>query len=77
MTIYVGRWDLLSPEWADGVPIDERDRFEIDGEIKRQISMEGDNFPVIGKYYPFEFEILFNQDLGGRINAQDYWIRII
>lgn len=77
MTIYVGRWDLLPLDWEGINGLYDKNRFEIAQEIEREKKLAGDNDGFIGEYYPFFFEDAFNHDLGGRLSATDYWIKII
>ena len=74
MTIYVGRWDLLPANWEGYNGLCQKSRQEIYQEVRRQHIVCGDSY--IDTFSPDEFEELFNQDLEGRLNTKEYWIKI-
>lgn len=74
MKIYVGRWDLLPKEMEGINGLYNITREEATHEVLRQEDETHDR--VCGIYFPHEFEDLFNQDLTGRFNNADYWIKI-
>lgn len=85
MKIYVGRWDLLPPEWEGYNGLMEKNEEEIKKEVLRQQAVDfvafckkerGSADAVIGIYVPKKFEEMFNGDICDAVNTSDYWIRV-
>ncbi len=80
MTIYVGRWDLISGCYEAYNGLINKTEKEIIEEIGREVDLfyerngYEDNF--IAVYSAAEFEDTFNQTLTGHISSEDYWVRI-
>ena len=81
MKIYVGRWDLLlAAEEEFYRPFREMDSWDVAEELSREIREYDKTHEVednlMGVYTPEEFEDTFNQDLEGKFNTKEYWIKI-
>ena len=80
MKIYVGRWDQLHEDYDGYNGLAKIDSFTTAEELCREIRQYDKTHEVednlMGVYTPQEFEETFNQDLEGKFNTKDYWIRI-
>ena len=80
MKIYIGRWDLLLAVERLPRPFRKMDSRDAAEELRREMREYDKTHEVednlMGVYTPQEFEKTFNQDLEGKFNTKDYWIRI-
>ena len=80
MNIYMGRWELLPPEWEGINGLYGKTEEEIALEITRQQQVcedaLGDDDDYIGRYNPLQFEETFNQDLEKQLTSDTYFIKI-
>lgn len=75
MNVYVGKWNLLPPEWEGINGLYEKSEDEIRDEIHRQANtVKYESY--IGIYSIAEFEEEFNADNERELNGRTYFIKI-
>lgn len=76
MHVYVGKWELLPPEWEGINGLYEKTKDEIAEEVHREANlMKTESY--IGIYTLEEFENEFNYDDFEELTGIKYWIKIM